>query len=119
MAEEVEKTILTPLEKANKRIKALEDKLHSLGVKGDAKLFYSINKNMADLSEMLDKIEMRDIDLNDPKDKTMERLKIIWSAITPLSETLKSLKSSAGITGDENEDVIRKPFVNTIAQSRS
>lgn len=119
MAEEIEKTTLSPLEKANKRIKALEDKLHSLGVKGDAKLFYSINKNMADLSDMLDKIDMGDVDLNDPKDKTMERLKIIWSAITPLSETLKSLKSSAGISGDEEEDIIRKPFVSTIAESRS
>lgn len=109
----------TPEQKKNERIKALEDKLVSLGVKGDAKLYYSLNKNMSDLSDILDNTDMSEIDLSDPKDKTMERLKTIWAAITPLAETLKFLKSTAGITGDEEVDKIRKPFVDTIADARN
>ena len=45
MAEET-KQPKTELEKRDARIKALEAKLESLGVKGDAKLYYSLNKNM-------------------------------------------------------------------------
>ena len=108
----------TDIEKKDIRIKSLESKLESLGVKGDAKLYYSLNKNMSDLSDILDNTQMSEIDLSDPKDKTMERLKTIWSAITPLAETLKFLKSTAGITGDEESDKVRKSFVDTIAEDR-
>lgn len=118
MAEEF-KTPKTELEKKDLRIKALESKLESLGVKGDAKLYYSLNKNMSDLSDILDNTVMSDMDLSDPKDKTMERLKVIWSAITPLADTLKFLKQTAGITGDEENDKVRKPFNDRIAESRN
>lgn len=117
MAEDY-KPAKTESEKKDLRIKSLESKLESLGVKGDAKLYYSLNKNMSDLSDILDNTQMSDIDLSDPKDKTMERLKAIWSAITPLAETLKFLKSTAGITGDEENDKVRKSFVDTIAEDR-
>lgn len=109
----------TESEKKDLRIKSLESKLESLGVKGDAKLYYSLNKNMSDLSDILDNTDMSEIDLSDPKDKTMERLKTIWAAITPLAETLKFLKSTAGITGDEESDKIRKPFNDRIAENRN
>lgn len=108
----------TELEKKELRIQSLEAKLESLGVKGDAKLYYSLNKNMSDLSDILDNTQISEIDLSDPKDKTMERLKVIWAAITPLVETLKFLKSAAGITGDEEADKVRKPFIDRIAEER-
>jgi hypothetical protein len=118
MADEV-KFQKTDDQKKDLRIRALESKLESLGVKGDAKLYYSLNKNMSDLSDILDNTDMSEINLSDPKDKTMERLKTIWAAITPLAETLKFLKATAGITGDEEEDKVRKPFVDRIADDRS
>lgn len=118
MAKEEElKLPKTELQKKEERIKALEAKLISLGVKGDAKLYYSLNKNMSDLSDILDNTDMSTIDLSDPKDKTMERLKTIWAAITPLAETLKFLKSTAGITGDEEKD-IKRSFTDRIAEDR-
>ncbi len=100
------------------RIKALEAKLESLGVKGDAKLYYSLNKNMSDLSDILDNTDMSYIDLSDPKDKTMERMKTIWAAITPLAETLKFLKNTAGITGDQDKD-IKRSFTERMAEDRA
>jgi len=118
MAEDY-KPAKTESEKKDLRIQSLESKLESLGVKGDAKLYYSLNKNMSDLSDVLDNTQISDIDLSDPKDKTMERLKTIWSAITPLAETLKFLKATAGVTGDEENDKIRKPFNDSIADSRT
>ncbi len=104
-------------QKSEDRIKALEAKLESLGVKGDAKLYYSLNKNMSDISDVLDNTDISEIDLSDPKDKTMERLKTIWAAITPLAETLKFLKATAGITGDEEKD-IKRSFTDRLASER-
>lgn len=118
MAEEEYKTPRTELEKKELRIKALESKLESLGVRGEAKLYYSLNKNMADLSDILDNTDMSEINLSDPKDKTMERLKTIWAAITPLAETLKFLKSTAGITGDEDKDT-KRSFTDRLATDRT
>lgn len=119
MAEDIEKLPLSPLQKSEKRVKALEEKLESLGVKGEAKLFYSLNRNMSSLADILDNVEMDGIDLSDPKDKSMERLKTIWAAITPLAETLKLLKTAAGITGDEEKDIERRPFNDRLAEDRS
>jgi hypothetical protein len=56
--------------------------------------------------------------LEDPKDKTFERLKSIWSDSSALSTAIKDLGISAGITGDEQKDVAKKPFVESIAESR-
>lgn len=117
MAEDEYRPPQTPLAKSEARVKALESKLESLGVRGEAKLYYSLNKNMADLSDILDNTDMSEINLSDPKDKTMERLKTIWAAITPLAETLKFLKSTAGITGDEDKDT-KRTFSDKLAVER-
>lgn len=82
----------------------LEKKFNDLGLRGKAKLYYSLNRNMSDISDMLDKIKFADINLNDKDDKTMERLKMLWASAKPLVETLSILETSAKITGNERED---------------
>lgn len=104
------------VESLQKKIDAYETKIASMEIDGKAKLYYSLNRNMADLSTMLDSIKMADINLEDPKDKTMERLKMIWASVSPLVQTISLL--STGITGNEEDDTARKPFVNTIADNR-
>ena len=85
-----------------------EKKLSDLGLRGKAKLYYSLNRNMSDISDMLDKIMFKDINLNDKDDKTMERLKMLWASAKPLVETLSILEISAKITGDEEKDTATK-----------
>lgn len=86
----------------------LEKKFNDLGLRGKAKLYYSLNRNMSDISDMLDKIKFADINLNDKEDKTMERLKMLWASAKPLVETLSILETSAKITGDEEKDTAVK-----------
>ncbi len=95
-------------EQEKKKVIAVQLKLDSLNLQGKAKLYYSLNRNMAELSDMLDGIKMKDINLDDPKDKTMERLKMIWASVKPLVETISLLGSSSGITGDEKKDTANK-----------
>ena len=105
-------------EEEKKKSDALQKKWDSLELQGKAKLYYSLNRNMSDLSDMLDGIDLLKINMEDPKDKTMERLKMIWASVKPLVETLSMIGLSSGITGNEDADTARKPFVDTIADSR-
>lgn len=105
-------------EDEKKKADALQKKWDSLELQGKAKLYYSLNRNMSDLSDMLDNTDLTKVNMDDPKDKTMERLKMIWASVKPLVETLSLIGLSSGITGDEDKDTMRRPFVDTIAESR-
>lgn len=114
------------MESHEETIKKLQSKISSLKAENDSyklsgrvKLFYAINKQQNDLADMLNSIELKNVDLAKPTDKTVERLKIIWSSIGILSPIVNELRFSAGVTGDEDKDIsARKPFVDTIAVSR-
>jgi esterase/lipase len=86
----------------------VEKKFNDLGLRGKAKLYYSLNRNMSDISDMLDKIKFADIDLTTKTDATMERLKMLWASVKPLAETLSILELSAKISGDEEKDTTTK-----------
>lgn len=116
MTESIEELKLE-LKKEKAKSEAIQKKFDDLGLKGKAKLYYSLNRNMADISEMLDKIPFANINLDDPKDKTMERLKMLWSSIKPLAETLDILESSAGISGNESKDTLPRNVLE-FAESR-
>lgn len=87
---------------------AISKKFDDLGLRGKAKLYYSLNRNMSDISDMLDKIKFSDIKLDDKDDKTMERLKMLWASVKPLAETLNILETSSKISGDEKTDTAAK-----------
>ena len=83
-----------------------------------AKLFYALNRKANEMADFLNKTNLSHLLLEDPKDKTFERLKAIWNDSSTLSTAIKDLGISAGVTGDEQKDVAKKPFVESIAESR-
>jgi hypothetical protein len=85
---------------------------------GAAKLFYALNRKANEMADLLNKTNLSHLLLEDPKDKTFERLKAIWNDSSTLSTAIKDLGISAGVTGDEQKDVAKKPFVESIAESR-
>ena len=86
---------------------------------GAAKLYYSLNRKMNEMADIMNKNSLSTLSLDDPKDKTFERLKVIWNDAASISIAVKELGDTAGITGDETRDVSKKPFVNTIADNRN
>lgn len=100
-----------------KKVSALEQKVSSFEGPGKAKLYYALNRNMSDLADLLNAKSIRNVNLDDASDKTMERMKIIWSAIKSLSESLGVLGAASGITGNEQQD-LKTPFIETIAETR-
>jgi hypothetical protein len=96
------------IEGLSKKVASLEQKLQSYESPGKTKLFYALQRNMNDLADMLNGIKLKEVDIDDPKNKTMERLKMIWASIASLSATLQVLGESSGITGDEKADMAKK-----------
>ncbi len=95
-----------------------EKKVQIYEQNGAAKLYYSLNRKSNEMADLLNKNDLTAINIDDPKDKTFDRLKIIWADADGLANAIKTLGSLAGVTGDEDKDTKRKPFVDTIAEKR-
>lgn len=85
---------------------------------GAAKLYYSLNRKMNEMANLMNKTNLEHITLDDPKDKTFDRLKVIWNDAASIATAAEALGKSAKVTGNEEDDVNKKPFVETIAESR-
>lgn len=106
------------LDKYKKQVVFLEQKLSLYEQNGAAKLYYSLNRKMNEMADLMNKTKLSDLSLDDPKDKTFERLKVIWNDAASIATAVKTLGDSAGVTGDEKKDVEKKPFNDRIALDR-
>jgi hypothetical protein len=104
-------------EQEQKKVFVLEQKVTSFEGPGKAKLYYALNRNMNDLADMLNAKSLKNVNMDDKDDRTMERMKIIWGSIKSLSEILPVLGVAAGVTGNEQDDT-KTPFIETIAETR-
>lgn len=100
-------------------IEELKNKLKRYEENGAAKLYYSLNRKMNEMADMLNKHNLGLMEVDDAKSKTFDRLKVIWNDAASIAVGVKALGELAGVTGDEGKDIAKKPFVETIAQSRS
>ena len=105
-------------ESLKRRIAKLESDLAKYEQNGVAKLYYSLNRKANEMADLMNNISLRDLDLDDAKSKSFDRLKVIWTGASEIATSISDLGKSAGITGNEREDVEKKPFVDTIAQDR-
>ncbi len=84
---------------------------------GAAKLFYSLNRKMNELANLLNKQSLDNLDIADPKDKSFERLKIAWNEAASIATAVDVLGKTAGITGDEDKDTQMPKYKITTAES--
>lgn len=77
---------------------------------GAAKLFYALNRKMNEMADMLNKQSLSNLDLTDAKDKTFERLKVIWNDSASIANAVKALGDTAGITNEEEKDTQRAKY---------
>jgi hypothetical protein len=86
---------------------------------GIAKLFYSINRKMNELGEILNNNSIGNINLDDPKDKSFDRIFRLLEKSETISNAAKSLGELAGVTGDEDKDTKKRTFTSRLAQTRT
>lgn len=78
---------------------------------GPAKLYYALSRKSWEIGDLLNSLNYRDIDLDDAKSKTFERLQKLCESATKIAESVKALEGIAGITGNEKNDVEKKRAV--------
>jgi len=101
-----------------KSIEQLEKTIRKYEENGPAKLYYAVNRKSWEIADLLNKIELEDITLDDAKDKTFDRLRGLLKDSSDIATTVKMLGDVAGITGNEEKDVIRKKPISPQAVAR-
>ena len=97
----------------------MQETVDSFSLPSKAKLFYALNRHQNNWADMLNKIELADLNIDDPKDKTVERLKMIYGLIGANTPIVDALRTASGVTGDEDKDMTaRKPFIDGLAMKR-
>jgi len=99
-------------------IEELQAKIKMYEQNGAAKLYYALNRKMNEMADMLNANSLTGINIDDPKDKSFDRVFKILEKSESVSNSATSLKAFAGISGDEEIDINKKPFVESIADSR-
>jgi hypothetical protein len=69
------------------------------------------------MAELMNAINLKDLDIDDPKSKSFDRLKVVWTGASEIAISLTQLGQMAGVLKKE-EDETKKPFVNSIAMDR-
>lgn len=85
---------------------------------GAAKLYYSLNRKMNEMADMLNNNSLNNINLDDPKDKSFDRIFKLLEKSETVANSAKTLGAVAGITGDEESDIKKKPFTDRLAEER-
>lgn len=85
---------------------------------GSAKLYYSLQRKMSEMSKIFNSIDLSAIDMTSKSDATFERLFKLLEKCETISKSAAELGLKAGVTGKEEDDIRKKPFVETIAESR-
>lgn len=99
-------------------IEELKAKLKKYEEDGVAKLYYSLNRKAWEMADLMNANNLRTLDIDDPKAKTFDRLKVIWNDASSIATAVKALGEIAGVTGNEKKDVERKPFIEEVAETR-
>ncbi len=106
------------MDEKDKKIKTLEDRVKVYEENGAAKLYYALNRKMNEMGDMLNDNSLKSINLDDPKDKSFDRIFKLLEKSETVASSAKVLGTIAGITGDEDKDTARKPFIETVATRR-
>ena len=84
---------------------------------GSEQLYHALNKKMVEMAQLLNATNLKSLDITDPKDKSFERLKVLWDSASKVAEATKSLGQTAGILKQDIQ-LENKPFVESIADAR-
>jgi len=113
MSEETNDDYRKLYEQEKKRVSFLEKKVQGYEGNGPAKLYYSLNRKQWEMADLMNKQSLTEIEIDDPKSKTFDRLKTVWKDAAELATAVQSLGIALGITGDEANDLKSKRRTTT------
>jgi len=108
----------TSPEYLSSKIAKLEEKLSKYEDNGMAKLYYSLNRKANEMADLMNAISLKDLDIDDPKSKSFDRLKVVWQGASEIAISITELGQMAGVLKADKNVEESKPFVDTIAMNR-
>lgn len=105
------------LESLKQRIKELEQSNFFLlsekekYEKGDAKLYYALQRKMTEMSKVFNSQDLSTIDMVSKSDATFDRLFKLLEKCEIISKSAESLGVIAGVTGNEELDAKPRPKI--------
>jgi hypothetical protein len=100
------------------KIEKLETKLSKYEENGIAKLYYSLNRKANEMADLMNGVALKDLDIDDPKSKSFDRLRTIWTNAAEIAISLTQLGQMSGVLKADKKPEESKPFVDLIAQDR-
>ncbi len=101
------------------KIAALSNAKREVYENGDARLYYSLQRKMSEIAKSLNSQDLSTVDLVSKSDATFDRIFKLLEKCESISSSANALGVLAGVTGNEEKDVAKKPFVDTIAERRN
>ncbi len=77
---------------------------------GAAKLFYAINRKMSEMSALMNKTNLSNLDLDDKESKSFDRLFKLLEKSQVISNAAQTIRGFAGISNDEEKDTQTPKF---------
>jgi hypothetical protein len=99
------------------KIKELEAKVKVYEQNGAAKFFYSLNRKLNEMADLLNKSNLSNMDLDDKESKTFDRLFKILEKSKVVSDAAVAVQNFAGITNDEEKDTNNPKYRITTSES--
>ena len=98
-------------------IEELKAQLKKYEEDGVAKLYYSLNRKAWEMADLMNATNLRNLDIDDPKSKTFDRLKVVWQDASSIATAVKALGETAGVTNNETKDIQESKYRITSPES--
>ncbi len=107
------------VEDYKKKVAVLEQLLAKYENHGGVRVYYSLNRKLNEISEVLNSISLKDELVSDGKDKRFERIRALWQDVDKIATAAQNLATMYRMTNSEEADMAKKiPFIETVAESR-
>ena len=108
------------IEDYKKKVSVLEQRLSKYENHGGVRLYYSLNRKLNEIADVLNSVNIKDELSADGKDKTFERLRALWTDAEKIVTATQSIATMLNLTNDEDRDNNKKiPFIETVAETRN
>ncbi len=102
------------------RIKELEQELALYKLNGSIGLYYELNRFVNETVSIMREKGVKSLFAKDDDDpKKFERMMALIKNAKEHIVDMEDIKIKLGLTGDEEKDRVRKPFIDRIAESRT
>jgi hypothetical protein len=108
------------IENYKKQVAVLEQRLAKYENHGGVRLYYSLNRKLNEIADVLNSTNIKDELRGDVKEKAFERLRALWTDAEKIVTATQAIATMLKLTNDEDRDNNKKiPFIETVAETRN